>query len=363
MPYEIEFMPVGETFRAGDSILIRHGNPAAPSIMVIDGGNQTSGQAMVEHLRQLTGSVAPVVDDLLVTHPDADHAAGAVEVYNGTLVRRVHAHVPWEHAGAVKDRCRDKRRTVQGIADQLRAECRFVDDLVSKAEAHGVPVIEPFQGARVGPFTVLSPSRTDYVQLLAEMLEIDLVQARADSIYEMLAKAANGALALASRVMETWGVETLRDGGVTHARNEMSTVLYGDFADEGRVLLTGDAGIRGLTAAADYADWLGWRLRDFRLVQVPHHGSRRNVGPTILNRMIGDKVAPGSQPHFYSLISSPKDDEKHPRKVVVNAFHRRGALVAATQGEALIFRCGFGPRPGYGPVTPLPFHPTVEDYD
>lgn len=363
MPYEIEFMPVGETSRAGDSILIRHGNPAAPSIMVIDGGNQTSGQAMVEHLRQLTGLTTPVVDDLLVTHPDADHAAGAVEVYNGTIVRRVHAHVPWEHAAAVKDLCRDKRRTVQGIADQLRVECRFVDDLVSKAEAHCVPVIEPFQGARVGPFTVLSPSRTDYVQRLAEMLEIDPVQAAAERITEMLAKAAGGVLALASRVAESWGFETLRDGGATNARNEMSTVLYGDFAEEGRVLLTGDAGIRGLTAAANYAEWLGWPLRDFRMVQVPHHGSRRNVGPTILNRIIGEKVAPGSQPHFYGIISAPKDDEKHPRKVVVNAFHRRGASVTATQGKSLVFQSGFGLRPGYGPAAPLPFYSTVEEYD
>jgi hypothetical protein len=52
-------------------------------------------------------------------------------------------------------------------------------------------------------------------------------------------------------------------------------------------LLTGDAGINGLTWAADWADSLGLPLQNFSFVQIPHHGSRRNVGPAILTRLLG----------------------------------------------------------------------------
>ena len=41
-------------------------------------------------------------------------------------------------------------------------------------------------------------------------------------------------------------VQRLKDGGITSASNESSVVLYGSF-ERGNVLLTGDAGINGLT--------------------------------------------------------------------------------------------------------------------
>ena len=67
-----------------------------------------------------------------------------------------------------------------------------------------------------------------------------------------------------------------------------SVVLYGSF-EKGNVLLTGDAGVRGLTWAANMADYLGLPLQKFSFVQIPHHGSRRNIGPTILTRLVGNK--------------------------------------------------------------------------
>jgi hypothetical protein len=99
------------------------------------------------------------------------------------------------------------------------------------------------------------------------------------------------------------------------------------------------------------------------MVQVPHHGSRRNVGPTILNRLIGPGVSEGQIPHFTAVVSAPKDDSAHPRKIVMNAFMRRVALVLGTQGVATCFGSGFPQRAGYGPATPLSFFPVVEAYD
>ena len=86
---------------------------------------------------------------------------------------------------------------------------------------------------------------------------------------------------------ESWNTERLRDGGITNASNESSVVLYGDFGDDKRVLLTGDAGINALSWAANYAKTSGLPLQQFSFVQIPHHGSRRNVGLTVLNAILG----------------------------------------------------------------------------
>ena len=82
---------------------------------------------------------------------------------------------------------------------------------------------------------------------------------------------------------ESWEKERLKDGGVTSASNESSVVLYGDFGEGSKVLLTGDAGIRALSMASYYAEQYKLKLKDFTFIQIPHHGSRRNVGPTIWN--------------------------------------------------------------------------------
>jgi hypothetical protein len=71
------------------------------------------------------------------------------------------------------------------------------------------------------------------------------------------------------------------------------------------------------------ADYLKIPLQSFKFVQIPHHGSKRNVGPAILNRLIGSPVAQGTN-KFTAFVSVPKKGEpKHPSKRVTNAFMRR----------------------------------------
>jgi beta-lactamase superfamily II metal-dependent hydrolase len=164
-------------------------------------------------------------------------------------------------------------------------------------------------------------------------------------------------------ITESWEVERLRDGGITSPTNESSVVLYGDFENGNRALLTGDAGVWGLTLSAWYAEQVGLPLRAFSFVQVPHHGSRRNVGPTILNKLIGPILPAGSQPTYTAYVSAPTDDDQHPRLMVLNAFWRRGGRVLATQGETLSHSRGFPTRAGYYDTNTIPFATKVEDYD
>jgi hypothetical protein len=104
-------------------------------------------------------------------------------------------------------------------------------------------------------------------------------------------------------------------------------------------------------------------LQQFTFVQIPHHGSRRNVGPTILNRILGLIQAEGLESRFGAFVSAPADDNTHPRKIVLNAFIRRGGRIVATQGSKAIHYGGFPKREGYVNATTLPFSPRVEAYN
>lgn len=124
---------------------------------------------------------------------------------------------------------------------------------------------------------------------------------------------------------ETWTGETLSENPEpTSAFNESSVVQIGMF-DGRTALLTGDVGPGGLAEAADYAETIGIALPGPRFVQVPHHGSRRNVTPSVLNRWLGNPLSSSAEERRgTAFCSAAKDDEDHPRKKVQNAFLRRG---------------------------------------
>ncbi len=371
MKCEIEFLPVGQGSKPGDAIVVRYGEPNSYELVVVDGGTVDSGKAIVEHIRSEFGQQASV-SHLVLTHPDGDHACGLREVLSGLPVRNLWLNPPWEFAGAALPYFANKNWTDRSIAQAIYKEYDIIAEIVAIAQKWSVPITAPLTGRSIGPFRVLWPSQRVYPLMLAQFDrtpapdELALMQAGwwIGKQPGAFAKLAEKLIAKAQKLTrETWENERLKDGGITSATNESSVILYGDFGQGRRVLLTGDAGIVALTEAANYADQNGLALRDFMFVQIPHHGSRRNVGPTILDRLVGPIQPSGAAPRFHAYVSAPPDDDTHPRKMVVNAFIRRGALVAATQGGKKVFWGGFPPRPGYGPLTPLSFAESVEDYD
>jgi beta-lactamase superfamily II metal-dependent hydrolase len=368
MNYEIEFRAVGEGSRAGDCIQVRYGTSERSWLTVVDGGTRDSGAELVDSLRALYGTNVQIAD-VVVTHADQDHASGIREVLENLKVYTLWMHVPWLHAAAARPYFKDKRFTDAGLADRLRKDYDILSELMDIAEDRGVKVREPFRGASVGPFKVLTPTEYQYVRLLPQfsrtpdaadenlLMNEEFLLGKAKSqgrIATLIEKAKSWA-------DERWDVELLQDGGITSASNESSTVLYGDFGERGKVLLTGDAGPVALTWAANYAEQNSLSLRDFAFCQVPHHGSRSNVGPKLLNRIVGP-IVPAEQRKTIAYISAPKDDETHPRKMVVNAFARRCDKVYATQGKYVVYMRGFQ-RPGLVDATPLPFFDKVEGYD
>ncbi|MGR9190528.1 MBL fold metallo-hydrolase [Rhizobium leguminosarum] len=369
MHCEIEFLPVGDASKAGDAVVLRYGNAFDYKLMLVDGGHAETGDQIVSHLRKHFGQ-RPVLEHVVLTHSDDDHASGLRTVLAEIEVKNLWLHLPWEHASETLPLFADKRWTAEGLRRAIKDQYSIVSEVHDLAVAQGTTISGAFQGQNIGPFHVCSPSVPAYNFLLPQFAKTpDPDQAAIEqagmwlgkeSLVKRIMEAAKAALQ--DWTTETWAFERLKDGGQTSASNESSVVLYGAFDNNARVLLTGDTGINGLTWTANYADHIGLPLRQFSFVQVPHHGSRRNVGPTVLNRLVGPILPQGSSSRFAAYISAPADDTKHPRRIVINAFTRRGGLPIATQGNSKVHWGGFPARQGYSNAEPLPFYTEVEEY-
>lgn len=371
MNCEVEFLAVGDASRAGDCIVVRYGEVDNYKLMIVDGGTAATGEALVDHLKRQFGSNVRI-EHVVLTHSDADHASGLRELFKEIPVENLWMHIPWLLAEEAIHLFKNKNWTKDGLTKAVKDEYDILSEILDLARATDCKVYYPFQGSAIGPFTVLSPKRATYLHLLPQFEktpEPDQGALEAAGIW--IAKAAPSGLsnlfaALTETVQkwipESWTNERLKDGGSTSASNESSVVLYADIGNNQRLLLTGDAGINALHWAKNFATQQGYVLKQFSFVQIPHHGSRRNVGPSILNELIGPIQPEGTQT-WTAFVSAPADDAKHPRKIVMNAFTRRGARVFGTQGYGKVHWGGFPPRDGYELAQLSPLSTTVEDYD
>ena len=144
--------------------------------------------------------------------------------------------------------------------------------------------------------------------------------------------------------------ETLNDSGETNTENNSSAIIL-LYVDGHRALFTGDAGIPALTYAINYSQAINLNLSNLHFLDLPHHGSKRNIGPSLLNYL---------RP-ITAFISAPKQgDPNHPSRKVTNALKRRGTKVFATTDLTLCQPYN-APSRGWGAATELPFHSQVED--
>ncbi len=369
MPFEIDFLPVGSGEKSGDAIAVRYGQPDAYTVMVYDGGTKESGEKLVEHIREYYQT--DYVDHVVNSHPDADHASGLSVVLEELKVGTLWLHRPWHYSHIILDYFKDGRITSQSLKTRLQEKMATAYQLEQLAIEKGIEIKEPFQGSVIGPFHVLSPDQEWYVHdLIADfekspeqkMAEAAAAISPAERLFKVIAEAAKTG---AAWVAEKWELELLREDVETTAENESCAVLYAYMEDyKHGILLTGDAGVKALGKAVDYLDAHNVSAPlSIKFIQVPHHGSRHNVSSSVLNRIIGPKLpAKPSTYDKFSLVSAGKDTTTHPRKMVVNAFLRRGAGVYATQGRPIHHNRGMPDR-GWTVATPLEFSNQVEAWD
>jgi beta-lactamase superfamily II metal-dependent hydrolase len=360
MGYEIDFLPVGDESSGGDAIALRYGNLYGPrseqTVIVIDGGYTVNGEALVDHIGRYYGT--DQVDIVVSTHTDQDHITGLEVVLQKMQVDKLLMHLPWSHSSELTEARRTAFKSA-ALSEKLEKSFQAASDLQAIAERRGVPIIEPFQGFATtdGAFRVLGPSLAYYEQLLKEMEPSSAARQARSTLQGLVRKMAAAAAKL---VPETLTHETLRDDGETSATNN-SSVISLLTVDGHQLLFTGDAGIPALELAVAVLEAEGFQPGGLEFVQVPHHGSRRNVGPSVLNRLLGPKGQTTRHSTAFASVPKKNPEHKHPAKKVTNAFHRRGYNVHLTQGVTKWRHYDAPARDGFSASIPVPFHDAVEE--
>jgi hypothetical protein len=348
MGYEIDFLPVGDS--NGDAICVRYGSDQSGyTIHIIDGGYADTGQTIIDHVAKYYN--APTfIDHVVLSHADNDHVTGLIPVVEHFDVGALWMNRPWLYADEIIDSFHGNF-TVEGLRKAIRDAYPLLAELEEIAEGKGIPIYEAFAYDQIGAFTVLAPTRERYLQLIPEFSRTP--PSYAAPVKNVLGNLFETAKDKLLSYFETWDNELLSDNPPAQTpANESSLVQLGDFGGR-TALLTADVGPIGLNEAADVAAQLG-RLASPRFAQVPHHGSRRNVTPSVLDRWLGAKVAEGTS-RGSAFCSVGKNKPEYPRKRVQNAFLRRGYGVISTRDTWKSHYHDLPSKPGAITVQPEPF--------
>lgn len=82
-------------------------------------------------------------------------------------------------------------------------------------------------------------------------------------------------------------------------------------------MFTGDAGKEGLSKAIKYAHDNNIKLNDCSIIKMPHHGSRKNVNPAIMDAFVGSRAL------YYSCASD--DLGHHPSQRLINLMNEKNS--------------------------------------
>lgn len=350
MDYEIDFLPVGEG--SGDAIVIRYGEAGTGYFLhVVDGGNTGTAQTIIEHIDKYYPGY--YINHMVLSHADNDHAAGLVGVLERFEVEHLWMNRPWLYADEILHHFHGNF-TLQGLINDIKERHSYLVELETLAVSKGTHIHEVFQGQEIGRFTVLAPTRDRYVNSISDFgktpdrYATEVMEAGDLPLLRAL-------LARGKKLLEAWNIETLAANTATSASNESCVVQYASL-DGDAVLLTADVGPLGLAEAADYG--VVRNLSRPNRVQVPHHGSRHNVTPSVLDRWLGPKQ-PQSKVVGTAICSVGSNKTDYPRGQVTNAFMRRGFKVYSTRTKWISWSKGGG-HPNIGPADAEPFANEVE---
>lgn len=353
MPFEVDFLPVGDSY--GDAIVIRYGDEGAGYYLhVIDGGRTDTADTIIKHINYYYPGY--FINHMVVSHADNDHACGLIGVIKHFKVQHLWMNRPWLYAQQTLQHFHGNY-TLQGLVDEMKQRHSYLVELEELATAQGTQIHETFQGTTIGRFTVLAPTRERYINLIPD-LEKTPTSYKADSATTSFPLLKSILDAAKKWLEESWDVETLSENPQppTSASNESCIVQYATLEEGKHILLTADAGPLGLNEAADYAATLGFLYPTF--VQMPHHGSRHNVTPKVLDRWLGPRKAKGAETGT-AFCSIGANKAEYPRGQVKNAFIRRGFKVYANRTITISHSSGGG-HPGFGPIPAEAFDDKVE---
>ncbi|WP_311208431.1 MULTISPECIES: MBL fold metallo-hydrolase [unclassified Aeromicrobium] len=330
--HEVDYLWVGEKSNTGDAIAMRFTRPdtGTDAVVVIDGGFKETGDRIADLIEEFYDTTT--IDLAICTHPDDDHIMGLFTLLERATVTTLLLHRPRDFGF--------------GPSDNVKSET--VEDLIALAERRGTHVeAGQFAGTRLfgGALTIAGPTRDYYAETLAEQ------RALTGSVLSKIAHTASTTFARVRQLIRDPGETMTGDNGGTTPRNN-SSIIVNFLVGDKRALFTGDAGTPALTHAANTLDLLGLSAAPLDLFDIPHHGSRHNLTPELLDRLLGPQT---DSTRGFAIASVGKQAHDHPRPEVANAIRRRGYPVVCTRGINLRWSSPDAPsRASYSsPAEPL----------
>lgn len=319
MDISIDMLSIGNA----DNIIVWLKNEDNSFIVVIDGGNPSDGEKVEKHLEKyILPHVTQSGPNLIIsTHPDKDHIGGltyVVQKYSNSI-DNVLVHDPALHTNdsyynelktwIKKHTLTDKYKIILESLNNLSDFIKVVDSY------DGIIRTEPFTGVYVKDWhiEILGPSEPYYENLLPDFRDLDKYFKTENEKYET----DNLLKEIRKLILKQDSNENpcpiVDEENRSSAENDSSTIVQ-ITAKNGKYIFTGDAGVDALNNAIsnsniDKCHWL----------DVPHHGSRRNLTSQIIKK-ISPKVA----------FISANGDDKHPRKELVECLKKHGSIVYST---------------------------------
>lgn len=363
MKYEIDFIGINKEGIDADAICFRYFNKEDNKyhIGIYDGGINDYGIEMKEHIKKYykQNDEKIIIDFIICSHSHKDHASGLTEILNEFKVKKVYMNRPWLYLEELFEIVKDGRITLNSLEEKLRENYKYINDIEKICKEKNIIIEEVFEGTVIdNRFRILSPTKQFYIELLAESSKTPEMEEEKNSLIESIY---NNVRKVIKMIKENWNSDSLRENVETEAENETSVILYGDM-EEQDFLFVADAGIRAISKAMDYMETLSIDYKKIKIYQIPHHGSRHNVSPSLLNRLLGNIVNEGVEDGRIAFALASKNSD-HPKKMVTNAYKRRGVKVFETKGKTIRHQHNTPDREGWNSTNPVEFYEEVEEWE
>ena len=347
MDYQIIYLPVGEKSSSGESILIRYGDLHSTReeqvVVLIDGGYASTGELVEDYCSNLFDTNH--INHVILTHPDRDHASGLKYVIENMKVDNLYFNPPWDYAEKVKNIVVEGKKYTDrsSIENKIQKSLVIASDVVDAANENGVNIVNVFAGDKITDnLFVLGPSE-DYFRELVDIYfdTQNLVSRVAQKTKEFF--------------IDLFHEDNLDDEDDTTSPRNNSSIIMAFGVEEERVhIFTGDAGKTAIDHALNHYESMGGKCENIYFLDVPHHGSKRNINSRIIN-----KISPAC-----AYISAAPESEKHPSQAVINALKK--ANVSSVSSTKLA-KGGITLKSPNAPVipgsSPLTEHEFVESYE
>lgn len=304
MDFVIDFLYVGD----GDAIIIWARIPNnADYVFFVDGGNFGNGKKVVEHYNKW---IKPHLQSqraigFINSHPHADHINGLLEIigelgnemsfgiYNDPVECITQEHKDRIHKAYVRNEDPDITHLYETFeqVEKLNSLCTKFNLKRYNAYAEDIN----FFG---GAFRLLSPSKDFYINMVQHFAGIDFLKT-----VDFSKKFS----AVDEDEEDTKPCKIVDENNDASPENLTSSVIQLIDSKNLKYILTGDAGVD----AFDYMESDGFDNSNIRFVQLPHHGSRRNISTSWISKF---------NPTFF--LASAAGNNKHPRRAVINCIKR-----------------------------------------